>query len=235
MAAANPPTSVSSGATLAAALYPGSHAVGRAADDPRRDILDRVFTTTSFTASQPTGGAMLVGWLDQSPLHVDIRHARAATRQWTLLEARLPLAIDAATPVTIEGNLLEVHPLLSLGVTETQSGHYSVPAGGSFGVEYDLPHTGRLTIQDLHLLVAGSFSGGSDLSTGDSLGAIAAYDWTVGDWRNLPLYVGQNNYASAANLVSPTGQIRLRYSFKAPAGSTASGVDFSQFALSVSG
>lgn len=236
MAASNPAAdAVAGGSALAAALYPGSRALGRTTDDPRRDILDRVFATTTFASSQPTGGALLVGWLDQSPLQVDIRHARAATRQWTLLEARLPLTMAATPPTTISSNLLEEHPLLSLGVTETQAGHYSVPAGGSFGVEYDLPRTNQLTVQDLHVQVAGSYSGGSDLAKGANLGSIAVYDWALGDWRTLPLVAGENDYGSAASYVSPMGQVRLRYSYKAAAGSAATGIDFSQFAVSVSG
>lgn len=218
--------------SLAAELYPPAPAGTRAAEDPRRDVLDRLFAGNSYAAGQAVGGAMLIGWLDQSPVQVQVKRARAAVRQLTLLEARLPLAVDAGSTVAIGNGLIEELPFVSLGVTQSQAGRYSVATGGTFGVEYDLPAAGPLAVVSLHLLVAGSFSGGGDLAPGANLGGIAAFDWSRGDWRTLPLVAGDNSYAPAAGLVSPTGQVRLRYSFKPPAGSTASGVDFSQFTLS---
>jgi hypothetical protein len=220
---------------VAARLYPPAPVSAGGAEDPRRDILDRVFSANSFASGGTQGGAFFVGWLDQTPLHVDVRQARAATRQLTLLEAQLDLSIDPTTLDTVGSALMSERSLLSVGVTQAQAGHYSIATGGSFGVEYDLPSPDRLAAQTMHLLVNGGYSGGTPLLAGESLGTISAFNWTVDDWQSLPLVAGDNVYQGAGNLVSPTGQVRLRYSFKAPAGSTASGVDFTQFALSVNG
>lgn len=221
--------------SLAARLYPPPAPGPGVIEDPRRDILDRVFSSSSFSAGGAQGGALFVGWLEQTPLHIDVRQARAATRQLTFLEAQMKLSIDTTTLDTIGDVLISEHSLQSLGVTQTQAGHYSVATGGSFGVEYDLPSSDHLAIQTLHLLVHGDFSGGAPLATGDDLGTISAFNWAVDAWQSLPLLAGDNVYQGAGNFVSPTGQVRLRYSFKAPAGSTASGVDFTQFSLSAAG
>jgi hypothetical protein len=220
---------------VAVRLYPPAPVSAGATEDPRRDILDRVFSSSSFSSGGTQGGALFVGWLDQTPLHLDVRQARAATRQLTLLEAQLGLSIDTTTLDTVSSALMSEHSLLSVGVTQAQAGHYSIATGGSFGVEYDLPSPDHLAVQTMHLLVNGGYSGGTPLAAGQNLGTISAFNWTVDNWQSLPLVAGDNVYQEAGNLVSPTGQVRLRYSFKAPTGSTASGVDFTQFALSING
>jgi hypothetical protein len=230
---ATAPGNVDSG--VAARLYPPAPVSAGGAEDPRRDILDRVFSASSFSSGGTQGGALFVGWLDQTPLHVDVRQARAAMRQLTLLEAPLDLSVDTTSLDTISSALMSEHSLLSVGVTQAQAGHYSIAAGGSFGVEYDLPSPAHLAVQTMHLFVNGGYSGGTPLASGENLGTISAFNWTVDNWQSLPLVAGDNVYQGAGNLVSPTGQVRLRYSFKAPTGSTASGVDFTQFALSING
>jgi hypothetical protein len=221
--------------SVAARLYPPATSGNGNIEDPRRDVLDRVFSSTSFTDGNVQGGVLFVGWLDYTPLHIEVRQARAAMRQLTLLEAQLTLTIDTATLDTISSALISERSLQSLGVTQTQAGHYSVATGGSLGVEYDLPSAPHFTIQTLHLLVDGGFSGGAPLLPGDNLGTISAFNWSVDAWQPLPLAAGDNVYQAAGQYVSPTGQVRLRYSFKATAGSSASGVDFTQFALTAAG
>jgi hypothetical protein len=222
----------SSPAPLASELAAGGRPSARTSSDPRSDVLDRALASS---ASGQNGGAPLfVGWLDHAPLTLDVKRARAAVQQYTLLEAGLRLSLDTAAAGSIPSSLLEERPLVSLGVTEAQPGHYSIATGGSLGVEYDLPATNG-AVRGLHLQVAGSYSGGADFSAGTNLGSISVFDWTQGDWRTLPLIAGDNALDPAASLVSPTGEVRLRYTFKPPAGSNASGVDFSRFALAVAG
>ena len=229
------PTPIGTDNGVAARLYPPTTSGSSTIEDPRRDVLDRVFSANSFSSGNAQGGILFVGWLDQTPLHLDVGQARAATRQLTLLEAQLNLTINAQAVDTISSALMSERSLQSLGVTQTQAGHYSVATGGSLGIEYDLPSSARFSIQTLHLLVDGGFSGGASLLPGDNLGTVSAFNWSVDTWQTLPLKAGDNVYQGAGQLVSPTGQVRLRYSFKAPAGSSASGVDFTQFALTAAG
>ncbi|HEV7217168.1 MAG TPA: hypothetical protein VGP33_18825, partial [Chloroflexota bacterium] len=194
-----------------------------------------VFSASGLAGGSPQGGALFVGWFDHSPLPLDVRQARASSRQFTLLEAQINLSINTATVDTISSALVAERSLVSIGVTQSHSGQYSVATGGSLGIEYDLPSPDRFAVQTLHLLVNGGFSGGASMAPGDNLGTISAFNWSVDAWQNLPLTAGDNVYKAARTFVSPTGQVRLRYSFKAPPGSSASGVDFSQFALSAAG
>jgi len=228
--AGGPSAGIGQSNPVASQLYPTVRSRSPASDDPRRDILDRVLSSGAYANGQNVGGALFVGWLDQSPMHVEVRRARAAVRQLTLLEAGVPLNLDANVQGAIPSAVLEVRPLVNLGVTESQPGRYSIATGGSLGLQFDLP-AALAPVQALHLLVAGSYSGGADLADGADLGTISLFDWTAGDWRSLPLAAGDNVLAPTASLVSPTGEVRLRYSFKPAAGLTASGVDFNRFSL----
>ena len=232
---ATPASSNAADTSLATRLYPTAPPGSGGTEDPRRDILDRVFSASSLSGGSPQGGALFVGWLDHTPLPLEVRQARAASRQFTLLEARMNLSINTATVDTISSALVAERSLVSIGVTRSRIGQYSVATGGSLGIEYDLPSPDRFAVQTLHLLVNGGFSGGAAIAPGDNLGTISAFNWSVDAWQNLPLTAGDNAYQSARSFVSPTGQVRLRYSFKAPPGSSASGVDFTQFALSAAG
>ena len=222
------------GGSLATQLYPSGTASGtsRTANDPHRDVLDRAFASSAIGGPENTGGLLFVGWVDHGPVQVDVHRARAAVRQLTLFESGIALALDPATK-SVPAGLLEERPLVRLGVTQSQAGRFSIASGGSLGLQFDLPAQAQLGAQALHLLVSGSYSGGNTLSPGDDLGPVSVYNWASGTWQNVPLAAGDNVVQPAVGLISPTGVVRLRYSFKAPAGSSAGGIDFSRFALSV--
>ncbi|MCL4545056.1 MAG: hypothetical protein M1118_10750 [Chloroflexi bacterium] len=201
--------------------------------NPQLDLLLRAFPSGMLSSGARSGGVYVVGWLEHSPSQVTVRRARAAQRSLTVAVIAVPLQIDASTLRTISPSLLVTLPLVRVGVTGDGPNRYSLSTGGSLAVEYDLPEIALHRSETFHLNVEGGYSGGSAFKPGDSLGDVSFFDWRTQQWEARSLRAGSNTYESVSDFLSPTGAIRLRYSFKPDAGSSATGVDFSSFAFSI--
>ncbi|MCL4541327.1 MAG: hypothetical protein M1396_03160 [Chloroflexi bacterium] len=194
------------------------------------DIVLKALGHTSSQAVQRTGGSYIVGWIHDSADAVSLRRAHAVVRSIAVLVIPTPITVDTSLK-TLESPLNQYVPLVRLGVTGALPQRFTVATGGSLAMEYDFPLQSATGARSLQLTVLGSYSGGSVLPRGVSLGTISFFDWTAQSWKTLPLVSGMNVYRDITDFVSPLGAVRVRYTYKPAANSHETGVDFSRFLL----
>jgi len=224
-----PPTSFSS------LLYPGPVGTGRrVADGARRDVLDSAFGSGFNFSRLDLNGPTLLGWVDSPAALVDVVDTRPATVDTTLLVSSLPITL----PKGFEGELPpQVILRKQLGATtlnRQQFGSYDLASGESIAFQFSLPTgTSNLLLDGLYINIDGRLRG----VTGNPsvLGEVSLYNWQRAEWEDRIVGFGRNLVRDVAPYVSATGDIRVRYTFKPPPDTSATGVSFTRFDVTASG
>ena len=224
-----PPTSFSS------MLYPNPTGGGRRmADGARRDILDSVFGSGFNFTRFDFGGATLVGWLDASPVSLDIADTKPAIADTTLMVASLPIGVPKGYEGELPPQVISRRQIGSTTLNRQQYGSYDLASGESIAFQFTLPvGTGKFLLDGIFVNIDGRLRGAP--GAGPVLGEISIFNWQRAEWEDRTVGFGRNLVKDASPYVSATGDVRVRYTFKAPPDTAATGVSFSRFDVTASG
>jgi hypothetical protein len=224
-----PPTSFSS------LLYPGPTGTGRrAADGARRDILDSAFGSGFNFSRLDIAGPTLLGWIDVPATTVEVIDARPATIDTTLLVSSLPIALPKGYEGELPPQVILRRQLGATTLNRQQFGSYDLASGESIAFQFSLPTgTSKLLLDGLYVNIDGRLRGVP--GTPSVLGEVSLYNWQRAEWEDRIVGFGRNLVRDVAPYVSATGDIRVRYTFKAPPDTTATGVSFTRFDVTASG
>jgi hypothetical protein len=115
-----------------------------------------------------------------------------------------------------------------------QFGSYDLANGESIALQFSLPSGGgRFLLDGLYVNIDGRFRGATQ--AGPTLGEVALYNWRAAEWEDRIVGFGRNLVNDPGPYVSAAGDVRVRYTFKPPPDSGASGVSFSRFDVTASG
>jgi hypothetical protein len=224
-----PPTSFSS------LLYPGPSGTGRrVADGARRDILDSAFGSGFNFSRLDLTGPTVLGWIDAPATTVDVVDARPATVDTTLLVSSLPLTLPKGFEGELPPQVILRRQLGATTLNRQQFGSYDLAAGESIAFQFSLPSgTSKLLLDGLYVNIDGRLRGVP--GTPSVLGEVSLYNWQRAEWEDRIVGFGRNLVRDVAPYVSATGDIRVRYTFKTPPDTSATGVSFTRFDVTASG
>lgn len=224
-----PPTSFSS------MLYPNPTGGGRKiADGARRDILDSAFGSGFNFTRLDFSGATLVGWLDGAPVPIDIDETKPAVTDTSLVVATLPIGIPKGYEGELPPQVIARRQIGATTLNRQQYGSYDLASGESIAFQYTLPvGMGKFLLDGLYVNIDGRLRGAP--GAGPVLGEISIFNWQRAEWEDRTVAFGRNLVKDAAPYVSATGDVRIRYTFKAPPDTAATGVSFSRFDVTASG
>jgi hypothetical protein len=224
-----PPTSFSS------LLYPGPAGTGRrAADGARRDILDSAFGSGFNFSRLDLSGPTLLGWIDVPATTVDVVDVRPATVDTTLLVSSLTLALPKGYEGELPPQVILRRQLGATTLNRQQFGSYDLASGESVAFQFSLPTgTSKLLLNGLYVNIDGRLRGVPGVPS--VLGEVSLYNWQRAEWEDRIVGFGRNLVRDVAPYVSATGDIRVRYTFKPPPDTSATGVSFTRFDVTASG
>jgi hypothetical protein len=224
-----PPTSFSS------LLYPGPAGNGRrAADGARRDILDSAFGTGFNLTRLDLSGPTLVAWIDTPAATVDVVDMRPAVVDTTLLVSSLPITLPKGYEGELPPQIILRRQLGATTLNRQQFGSYDLAAGESIAFQFSLPAgTSKLLLDGLYVNIDGRLRGVPGAPS--TLGEVSLYNWQRAEWEDRIVGFGRNLVRDVAPYVSATGDIRVRYTFKPPPDTSATGVSFTRFDVTASG
>jgi hypothetical protein len=224
-----PPTSFSS------LLYPGPVGTGRRiADGARRDVLDSAFGSGFNFSRLDLNGPTLLGWIDSPAASVDVLDNRPATVDTTLLVSSLPVTLPKGWEGELPPQVILRRQLGATTLNRQQFGSYDLASGESIAFQFSLPTgTSSLLLDGLYINIDGRLRG----MTGNPsvLGEVSLYNWQRAEWEDRIVGFGRNLVRDVAPYVSATGDIRVRYTFKPPPDTSATGVSFTRFDVTASG
>jgi hypothetical protein len=224
-----PPTSFSS------LLYPNPTGRGRRmADGARRDILDSAFGSGFNFSRLDFSGATLVGWLDGSPVALDIDDVKPAVADTSLVVASLPIGLPKGYEGELPPQVIARRQIGATTLNRQQYGSYDLASGESIAFQFTLPvGTGKFLLDGLYVNIDGRLRGAP--GAGPVLGEISIFNWQRAEWEDRTVAFGRNLVKDALPYVSATGDVRFRYTFKPPPDTAATGVSFSRFDVTASG
>ncbi len=224
-----PPTSFSS------MLYPNPTGGGRRmADGARRDILDSAFGSGFNFTRLDFSGATLVGWLDGSPVSVDIADTKPAVTDTSLVVASLPIGVPKGYEGELPPQVIARRQIGATTLNRQQYGSYDLASGESIAFQFTLPvGMGKFLLDGLYVNIDGRLRGAP--GAGPVLGEVSIFNWQRAEWEDRTVAFGRNLVKDASPYVSATGDVRIRYTFKAPPDTAATGVSFSRFDVTASG
>ncbi len=202
-----------------------------APNDPYNDVLQRVYATSDQPTDMVLGGPYIVGWVDTSPVGISITGASTVTRQFTVLAIGVPLAFTAQSD-TVPASLLSRRTLIQAGGASVLQGGFSVPQGGTLGLEYQVPARTPGSFHQITLNVVGGFDTTVLSSPGTPMATVSFFNWSAGNWSNVPVLFGSNVFRAADPYVSPTGEIRMRLNYQ-PLASGSEALVVQSFSLSL--
>lgn len=224
-----PPTSFSS------LLYPGPAGTGRrVADGARRDILDSAFGSGFNFSRLDISGPTLLGWIDVPATTIEVIDARPATVDTTLLISSVPLTLPKGYEGELPPQVILRKQLGATTLNRQQFGSYDLASGESIAFQFSLPTgTSKLLLDGLYVNIDGRLRGVP--GTPSVLGEVSLYNWQRSEWEDRIVGFGRNLVRDVAPYVSATGDIRVRYTFKPPPDTSATGVSFTRFDVTASG
>jgi hypothetical protein len=201
-------------------------------DAMTRDILDSAFNSSFALATRlDLNPVSLVGWLDQSPVTLQTRNARATELDRTLFVAQLSVEPTPGEEVRIPTGMIERRNLMA-GTGRISQNALVVSGGETLLFEYALPHRpDKFAIDGLALDLSGTAPANVPLQ---DVAQAAIYDWPSAEWRDLPLAAGINPLGDPARVVSALGQLRLRFVYR-QTGQSSGTLTLDRFGLNVHG
>lgn len=187
-----------------------------------REILESALNSNfTFASRVDLAPVALVGWLDKSPIRLQARNARTAELDRTLLVAALVVGIQPGEDLRIPSTLIERRNLVAGSGRVTQNG-ITLSAGEALLFEYVLPQRpDRFALDEVSLDVRSSPLGNGPLP---DVAQLAVYDWPRADWTEIPIAAGVVPLGERSRIVSALGQIRVRLTYKPPAGGSTTQV-----------
>ncbi|MFN8635974.1 MAG: hypothetical protein U0893_19170 [Chloroflexota bacterium] len=216
-------------------LYPGpSSSNRRLADGARRDLLDSVFGSGFNFSRLDLSGPTLVAWTDTPATTIEIADTRPATVDTTLLITTLPLGVPKGFDGELPPQVILRRQLGATTLNRQQFGSYDLASGESIAFQYSLPAgTSSLLLNGLYVNIDGRLRGVP--GTPSVLGEVSLYNWQKAEWEDRIVGFGRNLVRDVAPYVSAAGDIRVRYTFKPPPDTSATGVSFTRFDVTASG
>jgi hypothetical protein len=224
-----PPTSFSS------LLYPGPGGGSRRlADGARRDILDSAFGSGFNFSRLDLSGPTLLGWIDTPAATVDIVDTRPAVVDTTLLISALPITLPKGFEGELPPQVIQRRQLGTTTLNRQQFGSYDLASGESIAFQFSLPAgTSKLLLDGLYVNIDGRLRGVPGAPS--VLGEVSLYNWQRAEWEDRIVGFGRNLVRDVAPYVSAAGDVRVRYTFKPPPDTSATGVSFTRFDVTASG
>jgi hypothetical protein len=224
-----PPTSFSS------LLYPGPAGTRRRnPDGARRDILDSAFGSGFNFSRLDISGPTLLGWIDVPATTIDVVDMRPATVETTLLVSSVPVTLPKGYEGELPPQVILRKQLGATTLNRQQFGSYDLASGESIAFQFSLPSgTSKLLLDGLYVNIDGRLRGVPGAPS--VLGEVSLYNWQRAEWEDRIVGFGRNLVRDVAPYVSATGDIRVRYTFKPPPDTSATGVSFTRFDVTASG
>ncbi|MCC7371716.1 MAG: hypothetical protein IT306_25080 [Chloroflexi bacterium] len=216
-------------------LYPASSASGRrVAEGARRDILESAFGTGFNAQRFDLVGPTLLGWIDTPAAPLEIVDARPATLETTLLVSSLPLTLPKGFEGELPPQVIQRRQLGTATLNRQQSGSYDLASGESIAFQFSLPSgSAKMLLDGLYVNIDGRLRGFPGAPP--VLGEVSLYNWQKSEWEDRVVGFGRNLVRDVTPYVSAAGDIRVRYTFKPPPDTSATGVSFSRFDVTASG
>lgn len=186
----------------------------------RRDVLDAVFTSSAYATPIEFSGPTLIGWLEAPGLDLAPRGTPADRLDETLLVSSFPVALPAGKELEIPAALVAKKHLVGLAPGRPQFGSYTFAKGEGVLLEFNLPvGLDRFRLNDLLLHVQGQFSGLSAqvrpfVRPSALFHRVSLYNWRTTDWVDFDVPTGSSRVVDPDQFVAPTGEVRLRYSYR---------------------
>ncbi|MCC6174380.1 MAG: hypothetical protein IT305_03660 [Chloroflexi bacterium] len=223
-----PPTSFSS------LLYPGPVTGRRQADAARRDILDSAFGSGFNFTRLDVSGPTLLGWLDTPALSIAIADAHPGVVDNTLFISSLPVGLTKGYDGELPPQVVIRRQLGATTLNRQQYGSFDLASGESIAFQFSLPAgPSRFLTDGIYVNIDGRLRGAP--SPGVALGEVSLYNWRRAEWEDRIVGFGRNLVRDPAPYISAAGDVRVRYTFKPPPDSAATGVSFSRFDVTASG
>jgi hypothetical protein len=224
-----PPTSFSS------LLYPGPPGNSRrTVDGARRDILDSAFGSGFNFSRLDLSGPTLLGWIETPATTVEVADARPAVVDTTLLVSALPITLPKGYEGELPPQVILRRQLGATTLNRQQFGSYDLASGESIAFQFTLPAgTSKLLLDGLYVNIDGRLRGVPGAPS--ILGEVSLYNWQRAEWEDRIVGFGRNLVRDVAPYVSAAGDIRVRYTFKPPPDTSATGVSFTRFDVTASG
>jgi hypothetical protein len=205
---------------------------GKAQDPVKDNILDTFLG--SNTSTQPAGlsGLTLMGWMQKSPLPIDVDGLHASVKETNLFVSSLPLQFQRGVPLAVPPALIETKQIGTFSTNSQRPGQFELNAAGSLALEFTLPlNASDMLSNKLVLHMNGRYTGTSRFqrpaTPGASLGQIFLYNWQSSDWDAQDFAWGDNELGDAGPYLSATNSLRLRYTYKPPAQQPTGSLQFS--------
>ncbi len=224
-----PPTSFSS------LLYPNSTGSSRrSADSARRDILDSAFGSGFNFTRLDLNGPTLLGWIDTPAVTIDVQDTRPATLDTTLLISSLPITVPKGYEGELPAQVIGRRQIGAASLNRQQFGSYELASGESLAFQFSLPAgTSTFLLDGLYVNIDGRLRGVPGAPS--ALGEVSLYNWQRSEWEDRIVGFGRNLVRDMAPYVSANGDVRVRYTFKPPPDTSATGVSFTRFDVTASG
>jgi hypothetical protein len=157
----------------------------------------------------------------------------------TLIVSSFPVELPRGERTVVPPALIARRHLTGVAPTRQQFGSYDLQAGEAVLLQYTLPAPpSRFAADELLVNVEGRFVGldGRFRTQGQPAELrhdIAVYNWRTTEWVDLVVGNGASRLPDPAELISATGEVRLRYTLRSGAGPSA--VSLSRLDLTVLG
>ncbi len=198
----------------------------------RQGVLDAFLGSNS--SAQPAGlsGLTLLGWLENSPLPVDVSGANPSLKETNLYVSPLPLSFTRGQDFVIPPALIETSQIGTFSTTFQRTGQYELNPGGSVALQYALPvaaadMTDNKLVLQMNGHYAGAVRGQAPGTPGASLGQIFIYNWQSANWDAQDFSWGNNLVDTPAQYISATSVVRIRFTYKAPPRQPTDSIQFS--------
>jgi len=204
------------------------------ADGARRDVLDSVFGSGFNFTRLDLSGVTVIGWLDGSLVPLIIPDTKPAVTDTTLIVASLPIGLPKGYEGELPPQAIARRQIGATTLNRQQYGSYDLASGESIAFQFTLPvGTGKFLLDGLLINIDGRLRGAP--GAGPTLGEVSIFNWQRAEWEDRIVGFGRNLVKDASPYVSATGDVRVRYTFKAPPDTAATGVSFSRFDVTASG
>jgi hypothetical protein len=200
----------------------------------RKDVLEATFGTGFSAARFELAGPTLLGWIDTSAAAIQIADVRPSTVETTMLVSSLPITLPKGFEGELPPQVIQRRQLGTMSLNRQQSGSYDLTSGESLAFQFSLPSgTSKLLLDGLYVNIDGRLRGAAGAS--NLLGEVSLFNWRTAEWEDRVVGFGRNLVRDVAPYVSAAGDIRVRYTFKPPPDTAATGVSFSRFDVTASG
>ncbi|MFN8524028.1 MAG: hypothetical protein U0821_13100 [Chloroflexota bacterium] len=215
-------------------LYPNAAAGKKPSDAARRDILDSAFGAGFNFSRLDMSGPLILGWVESLNVPITVGESRPASVENSLLIQTLPIGLAKGYEGELPPTTITRRQLGATTLNRQQYGSYELGNGESVALQFSLPTANdRFLLDGLYFNLDGRLRGPQTLTV--PIGELSVFNWRTSEWEDRTVAFGRNLLRDPQPYVSAVGDIRVRYTFRAPPDSGVSGVTFSRFDVTASG